>query len=173
MGDERSDLYETMNTAGRLSLDRRDFVKLLGSGIVVFFGCDIADLIGQQERRGPALTTDLNAFLRIGENGRVTVFTGKIEMGQGIITSLAQMAADELGVSLESIDMIMGDSDQCPFDSGTYGSMSTRVFGPSLRAAAAEARSILLDIAAETLKTTRDKLDVENGAVYVIADKKT
>ena len=173
MGDERSDLYETMNTAGRLSLDRRDFVKLLGSGIVVFFTCDVAELIGQQERRGPTLPTDLNSFLRIGENGRVTVFTGKIEMGQGIITSLAQMAADELGVALDSIDMIMGDTDQCPFDSGTYGSMSTRVFGPGLRAAAAEARSILLDIAAETLKTPKDKLGVENGAVYIIADKKT
>jgi isoquinoline 1-oxidoreductase len=69
--------------------------------------------------------------------------------------------------------MIMGDTDLCPFDSGTYGSMSTRFFGPGLRAAAAEAKSILLDIAAETLKTPKDKLGAENGAVYVIADRKT
>ena len=76
-------------------------------------------------------------------------FTGKIEMGQGVVTSLAQMLADELEVSLDSVDMTMGDTDLCPWDMGTFGSMTTRFFGPPLRAAAAEAREVLLELAAE------------------------
>jgi len=68
------------------------------------------------------------------------VFHRKIEMGQGVVTSLAQMLAEELNVSLDSVDMVMGDTDLCPWDMGTFGSMTTRFFGPPLRAAAAEAR---------------------------------
>jgi nicotinate dehydrogenase subunit B len=94
-------------------------------------------------------------------------------MGQGVITSLAQEAADELGVALESIEMVMGDTDLCPYDSGTYGSMSTRFFGPALRAAAAEAKTVLLDLAAEQLKVSKERLSVENGAVFVTAGKKS
>jgi isoquinoline 1-oxidoreductase len=94
-------------------------------------------------------------------------------MGQGVITSLAQEAADELGVSLESIEMVMGDTDLCPYDSGTYGSMSTRFFGPAVRAAAAEAKTVLLELAAEQLKVSKEKLSVENGVVFITADKKS
>ena len=94
-------------------------------------------------------------------------------MGQGVITSLAQEAADELGVALESIEMVMGDTDLCPYDSGTYGSMSTRFFGPAVRAAGAEAKAVLLDLAAEQLKTPKKDLSVENGVVFVTADKKS
>ena len=94
-------------------------------------------------------------------------------MGQGVITSLAQEAADELGVALESIEMVMGDTDLCPYDSGTYGSMSTRFFGPVVRAAAAEARAVLLELAAEQLKAPKKNLSVDNGAVFVTTDKKS
>ncbi|MEJ2544279.1 MAG: molybdopterin-dependent oxidoreductase, partial [Calditrichaceae bacterium] len=117
-------------------------------------------------RGRPPMPTDFNAFLRIGEDGRVACFTGKIEMGQGIITSLAQMLADELDVALESVDMIMGDTDLCPWDMGTFGSMSTRFFGPPLRAAGAEGRRILLELAAEQLNKPLKLLIVENGVVY-------
>jgi len=153
-------------------LDRRDFLKLVGGGIVVLFTFDVADLFGQ-EPRGRAYPTDFNAYLKIGEDGRVTIYSGKIEMGQGIITSLAQMAADELGVSLESITMVMGDTDLCPWDMGTFGSMSTRFFGPALRAAAAEAKAVLLELASEKLQTPKEKLSVENGVVFVTSDKNT
>jgi isoquinoline 1-oxidoreductase len=169
MRDEKSKFLESLEQAGAGALDRRDFFKLMGSGIFVWFTLDEAVLMGQ---RGPSYPADLNAYLKIGENGRVTVYSGKIEMGQGVVTSLAQMAADELGVALDSIDMVMGDTDLCPFDSGTYGSMSTRFFGPAVRAAAAEARAILVDMAAEQLKVPKDQLSVENGAVFVISDKK-
>src|SRR5512137_1933039 len=168
MGDPKSKEFETSFLKAGLSLDRRDFLKLIGGGIIVLFTCDATDLFGQA-----SYPTDFNAYLRIAEDGKVTLFSGKIEMGQGVITSLAQEAADELGVALESIEMIMGDTDLCPYDSGTYGSMSTRFFGPALRAAAAEAKSVLLDLAAEQLKARKENLNVENGVVFVSADEKS
>jgi len=171
MGDEKEQVFEKQDLTTGLSLDRRDFFKILGGGILVLFAFDEKDLFAQ--RGGPSYPADLNAYLKIGEDGRVTVYSGKIEMGQGVITSLAQMAADELGVALESIDMVMGDTDLCPYDSGTYGSMSTRFFGPAVRAAAAEARAVLLLMASEQLKAPVEKLTVENGAVFVAADKKS
>jgi nicotinate dehydrogenase subunit B len=170
MGDEKSNVFETSFPEAGLSLDRREFFKLIGGGIIVFFTCDATDLFGQ-EGRGPSYPADFNAYLRIAEDGKVTLFSGKIEMGQGVITSLAQEAADELGVALESIEMVMGDTDLCPYDSGTYGSMSTRFFGPAVRAAAAEAKAVLLDLAAEQLKAPKGNLSVENGVVFVTADK--
>jgi nicotinate dehydrogenase subunit B len=147
-------------------LDRRAFLKLVGGGIVVFVRLGPTDALAQ----GRAYPTDVNAYLRIGEDGRVTVFSGKIEMGQGVMTSLAQMAAEDLGVSLDSIEMIMGDTDRCPWDMGTFGSLTTRMFGPALRAAAAEARQILLGLAADRLGVPKDRLVVENGIVSVTGE---
>ena len=153
------------------SLDRRDFIRLLGGGIIVLFNADLSELLGQEVRtRGyPA---DFNAYLRIAGDGRVTIYSGKIEMGQGVVTSLAQMAADELAVSLDSIDMVMGDTALCPFDNGTYGSMSTRFFGPALRAAAAEAKVVLVALASERLEKPKDALRVEDGVVFLASDRK-
>ncbi|OHB78618.1 MAG: hypothetical protein A2Z25_16755, partial [Planctomycetes bacterium RBG_16_55_9] len=147
------------------SLSRRDFLKTIGGGIIIFFFVADPSVLEAQRRGGRSLPDDFNAFLRIGADGRVTCFTGKIEMGQGIITSLAQMLADELDVGLESVDMVMGDTALCPWDMGTWGSMSTRFFGPPLRAAGAEARKILIDLAAERLKVPAERLTVEDGAV--------
>jgi len=156
-------------------IDRREFIKIFGGGIFIFM--TIGDLpIWVQERPGrpsrPPLPSDFNAFLRIGEDGRVACFTGKIEMGQGVVTSLAQMLADELDIALESVDMVMGDTDLCSWDMGTFGSMSTRFFGPPLRSAAAEGRQVLLELAAEQLKRPVDQLLTENGVVYDKVDKK-
>lgn len=172
MTDEKSKVIEPPIPGARHSLDRRDFIKLFGGGIIVFFTCDLSDLLGQ-EPRGRGYPSDFNAYLRIGEDGRVTVYSGKIEMGQGVVTSLAQMAAEELGVPLDSIEMLMGDTDLCPWDMGTFGSMSTRFFGPALRSAAAEAKAVLLELASEQLKTPKEKLSVENGVVFVTSDKRT
>jgi isoquinoline 1-oxidoreductase len=101
----------------------------------------------------------------IGEDGTVTCYTGKIEMGQGIITSLPQMMADELNVPIEKVKMVMGDTDLCPYDQGTWGSLSTRVFGPSMRAAAAEARGVLLDLASAQLGVPVSQLEVNDGII--------
>jgi isoquinoline 1-oxidoreductase len=146
-------------------LDRRQFFKMVGGGIAVLVIAGPAELFSQERRR--MYPEDLNAYLLIGENGRVTVFSGKIEMGQGVLTSQAQMAAEELGVALESIDMVLGDTDLCPWDMGTFGSLTTRMFGPVLRAAAAEARAVLLNLAAAKLGVAKTDLTVENGVVSV------
>lgn len=149
-------------------LDRRRFFQLTGGGIAVFISLGPSALFGQQ--RGPAYPEDINAYLLIGADGRVKVFSGKIEMGQGVMTSQAQMAAEELGVAVESIDMVLGDTERCPWDMGTFGSMTTRFFGPALRAAAAEARLVLEKLAAEKLGVDPGRLVVEKGVVSVAGD---
>lgn len=143
-------------------ISRRDFFKRIGvlsGGVVVYISLGDPESWGQQPY-------DFNAILRIGTDGRVTCFTGKIEMGQGINTSLAQMLADELGVAFSSIDMVMGDTALCPPDWGTFGSLTTQYFGPTLRKAAAEARTVLVEMAAEHLHVAPKGLLAENGDVF-------
>jgi isoquinoline 1-oxidoreductase len=147
----------------RATFDRRAFLKAVGGGIVVLVRLRPEGVLAQ----GRGYPTDLNAYLRVGEDGRVTVFSGKIEMGQGVMTSLAQMAAEDLGVSLDAIEMVMGDTDRCPWDMGTFGSLTTRMFGPAVRTAAAEARQVLLRLASERLGVPKDRLAVERGVVSV------
>ena len=140
-------------------MTRREFLKrmgLLGGGIVVYVSVGDPASWAQQP-------VDFNAFLRIGADGRITCFTGKIEMGQGVNTSLAQMLADELAVPLASVDMVMGDTLRCPHDRGTFGSLSTKYFGATLRQAAAEARAVLIQMAAEKLRVPPSQLTVNDG----------
>ncbi len=153
-------------------MDRRDFVKVLGGGIVVLVNLplkSIADLRELRQRRG--YPEDINAYLHIAEDGTITLYSGKIEMGQGIMTSLTQMAAEELGVAMDAVHIVMGDTDTCPYDMGTFGSLTTRMFGPAVRAAAAQARLILTDLAAQRLGLPRAALTVDHGTVYATADK--
>ncbi len=152
----------------RVRIDRRRFFQLTGGGIAVFVSLGPSALFSRENRSG--YPEDFNAYLLIGKDGRVTVFSGKIEMGQGVMTSQAQMVAEELGVALASIDMVLGDTDRCPFDRGTFGSLTTRMFGPALRAAAAEARLVLLRLASKKLGAATEKLVVENGVVSVVGE---
>lgn len=145
-------------------MKRRDFIKLVGSGIVILFS--VGDPLLLEAQRGDEYPSDFNAYLRIGENGQITCYSGKIEMGQGVITSLAQMAAEELNAAVESIDMVLGDTDLCPYDRSTTGSRTTRFFGPALRAAAAEAKEVLIELASERLKVSKERLVAENGVIY-------
>ncbi len=168
MEDVVKEELENFDRSSDFDLDRRDFLKLTGSGIALFFVLGSSELLAQQRR--PSLPTDFNAFLKIGEDGRVALYTGKIEMGQGVVTSLGQMLADELDVPLESIDMVMGDTKLCPWDMGTFGSMSTRFFGPALRNAGAEARLVLLDLASDYLKIPVANLKTEDGVVIDKSD---
>jgi nicotinate dehydrogenase subunit B len=169
--DAKQDVLEHPDRVNApFSLDRREFMKLVGAGIFVFFSIGDWSVLEAQAQRRP-YPADFNAYLRIHEDGRVTVYSGKIEMGQGVMTSLAQMAAEELGVALASVTMIMGDTESCPWDMGTFGSMSTRFFGPALRGAAAEARAVLLDLASEELKTPKEELAVAEGVIYVARNK--
>jgi nicotinate dehydrogenase subunit B len=147
-------------------VSRRRFFQLIGGGIVVFVAVGPSKALPEQPTF--SYPRDYNAYLVIGGNGRVTVFSGKIEMGQGVLTSQAQMVAEELGVALTSIDMVLGDTDRCPADLGTFGSLTTRVFGPVLRAAAAQARVELLALAAKKLGVSSENLLVERGMVSVV-----
>ena len=159
----------TSKKASLTTLNRRSFLKSVGGGVVVLFTTQ--PRFSQAQSHG-AQKNDLpfNAYLRIGEDGRGTCFTGKIVMGQGIFTSLPQMLADELDVAVDMIDMVMGDTDRCPFDRGTWGSLTTRVFGPELRAAGAQARHVLLELASRQLGVTVEQLQVRDGEVFSRAD---
>ncbi|MCK5066382.1 MAG: xanthine dehydrogenase family protein molybdopterin-binding subunit [Bacteroidales bacterium] len=151
----------------RFDLKRRDFFTLLGGGIVVYLSSgnpsELLALPLIQERDIPK---DYNAFLTIYEDGTVICHVGKIEMGQGPITSLPQQVADELDVSIESIKMVMGDTETCSYDPGTWGSMTTRSYSNFLRAACAEARAVLIQLAGEHLKISPENLKVKNGMVF-------
>ncbi|HUS86713.1 MAG TPA: molybdopterin cofactor-binding domain-containing protein [Bacteroidales bacterium] len=163
MKEERHLKKDFKDIKSRYDLDRRDFLKYMAGGIVVAFTIGGNELLAQR-----SMPSDFNAYLLIEEDGNVKCFTGKIEMGQGVITSLAQMLADELDVSLGNVEMIMGDTDLCPWDMGTFGSMSTRFFGPPLRAAGAEARATIIELAARRLQLPADQLQTRDGVVYDI-----
>lgn len=153
-------------------MGRRDFFKLLGAGIfIVLEPWDPWDLYALPPEQQRALPSDYNAYLWIAEDGSVTGYTGKIEMGQGIITSLAQELAEELDVDVSKVKIVLGDTDLCPYDGGTNGSRTTRSFGPAMRAAAAEARAILLQLGAERLGVQVDNLQIQNGVIFNKADK--
>jgi nicotinate dehydrogenase subunit B len=154
-----------MITGYEEGLDRREFIKLLGPGIYILFSVD--DFLLGQEFRGAfrGYPEDFNAYLRIAEDGHVTCYSGKVELGQGVIASLAQMLAEELEVPFASVSMIMGDTALCPWDGGTNGSRSVKYFGPALRAAGAEAREVLIQLAAEHLKSPADRLVAKNGVI--------
>jgi len=150
--------------------NRREFLKRLGGGIIICVA--LGEFLAQAQEAGRArgfgrgLPSDFNAFLHIGEDGRVTGFTGKIEMGQGPITSLPQMLAEELDTPLDTVEMVMGDTALCPWDMGTFGSMTTRMFGPAMQAMAAEAKAVLLELAAAALKIPQTQLTARDGVIF-------
>ena len=136
------------------ALARRDFFKVLGAGIAIFAVAKNA--AGAQElatqskafhKQDPP--TDITAWLHIGEDGIVTGFTGKAEIGQNIRTSIAQTIADELRVPFDSVRMVTADTLLTPFDAGTFGSRSTPTMTPQFRRVASAARDLLLGEAAK------------------------
>lgn len=165
---KKSDEKMVSNTGSQAGsgMKRRSFIKLLGGGIFIFFQpWNILEAIAPQQSQRRSLTKDYNAFLHIDENGLITCYTGKIEMGQGINTGLAMMMADELNVPFERVKMVMGDTDLCPWDAGTWGSQSTQTFGPAMRAAAAEAKSVLVEMASAQMGVPAERLEVADGIV--------
>jgi isoquinoline 1-oxidoreductase len=119
-------------------------------------------------RMGPP--TDLDAYLRVNEDGTVTLFTGKVEYGQGIATGFVQLIAEELSLPFESVDVVMGHTDVSPFDIGTFGSLCTRVTGPRIRQAGAGMRVWLTDLAAEQLGVDAASLSLKDGSVVANDD---
>src|SRR6185436_2773712 len=107
----------------------------------------------------------LDGWLRINADGTVTVYTGKVELGQGILTALAQIAADELDVAYDRVRMVSADTSRSPNEGMTAGSQSVEQSGTALRFAAAEARDMLLRLASARLGVAADKLAVNDGVV--------
>ncbi|HKD11695.1 MAG TPA: molybdopterin cofactor-binding domain-containing protein [Thermoanaerobaculia bacterium] len=149
-------------------VDRRRFLRILGGGVLVCAATPAVTAAAQESgrtRAGRDLPSDLSAWIHVDADGRVTVCTGKVEMGQNIRTSLSQQVAEELRVPVGSIDMVMGDTDRTPYDMGTFGSRTTPTMGPQLRKAAAAARELFLDMAAESWKADRSALAAEGGKI--------
>ena len=153
----------------RFDLERRDFFKLLGAGVMVFAVARSVPATqesgGSQRRHQQELPRDITAWIHISEDGSVTAFTGKVEIGQNIRTSLAQSVADELRVPLESVHMVMGDTELTPFDMGTFGSRTTPTMAPQLRRVSAAARDLLVLTAAKEWNTSPDRLAAADGKV--------
>jgi CO/xanthine dehydrogenase Mo-binding subunit len=131
-------------------IDRRGFFKVLGGGLLICLAPRSA--LTQESGRaggGHELPKDISAWLHIAADGKVKVFTGKVEVGQNIRTSLAQQVAEELRVPFDSITMVLGDTDLVPWDMGTFGSRTTPTMGPQLRTMAVAARQALVEMAAQ------------------------
>jgi carbon-monoxide dehydrogenase large subunit len=105
--------------------------------------------------------------VRVDQSGRVIVATGSASQGQGHETSFAQLAADALGVPLEWVSVIGGDTDRVPFGVGTYASRSAVTAGASIAAAAAEVRHNLVEAAARILESASDDIVIEAGQISV------
>jgi nicotinate dehydrogenase subunit B len=145
--------------------NRREFTAGLGA-IVVAFSLD-PKLARGQERLPGSLQNNrkLDGWIRINADGSATVFTGKVELGQGILTALAQIAAEELDLPLSRVKMISGDTGQTPNEGQTAGSQSIENSGTALRMAGAEVRAILIDLAAKRLGVPADQLAVADGVI--------
>jgi nicotinate dehydrogenase subunit B len=149
-------------------ISRRDFFAMLGGGIVVWMVDDAdAQESGGGARRGmnQPMPEQVSAWLHIGEEGVVTAYTGKVEVGQNARTSLTQAVAEELRVPVSSVKMVMGDTTLTPFDMGTFGSQTTPRMWPQMRKAAAAAREMLVDLASQKWMVEPAGITVTNGKV--------
>jgi len=114
-------------------------------------------------------TSKSQAKLKLMDDGTVTLFTSTVEMGQGGHTTMAQITAENLGVSLSAIKIVGPDTFVTPFDSTTSASRSTSMMGSAVIVACGSMKQKLLELAAPLLETPPDQLQTENG--YVIADE--
>jgi isoquinoline 1-oxidoreductase len=149
------------------NFDRRGFFKVLGGGLLVCIAArhSIAQESGATVHHDHELPKTLDSWLHISENGQVTAFTGKVEVGQNVRTSLAQQVAEELRVPLSSVRLIMGDTELTPYDMGTFGSRTTPQMGMQLRKVSASARTVLIGMAAEHWASDATGLTAEEGKV--------
>jgi isoquinoline 1-oxidoreductase len=153
-------------------VSRRDFLRVVGGGLVV--ALFLYDLPAQAQRGGgQPVPEEVGGWLHVDEKGAVTVYTGKVEIGQNIRTSLTQVVAEELHTPAERIRLVMADTQLVPFDMGTFGSQTTPQMATRLRRVAAAAREALLDLAAEQGKVERAELVVRDGQVVHPKTEKT
>src|ERR1700752_785940 len=153
------------------NFNRRQFLKAFSGGIALIVpASNVVARAFQQEqgesgagRGNQRVPNDIGAWIHIDESGTVSVFTGKVELGQNIRTSLTQAVAEELHVPLSVVRVVMADTDLTPFDLGTFGSLTTPRMAPQLRKAAAAARETLIALAAEQWKVEPARVRIENA----------
>jgi nicotinate dehydrogenase subunit B len=161
-------LVAAINAEGKgTSLTRRDVLKHGGALIVAFSfaGQSVEALAQTPAAAKPLVLTAVDAFLAIDANGAVTVYSGKVDLGTGVQTALAQIAAEELDVPLASVKIIQGDTALTPDQGLTWGSLSIQVGGVQIRNAAARARSALIELASKRLGVKPENLKVAEGIV--------
>jgi CO/xanthine dehydrogenase Mo-binding subunit len=147
-------------------LTRREFAAGLG-GIVLAFSLAPLGMTQQPARLPGSLNNNrmLSAWLAINADGTATVLTGKVELGQGILTALSQIAAEELDLPLARVKIVSGDTGRTPNEGQTAGSLSIQASGTALRLAGAEVRKILLELAAKKLGVAVDGLKTADGTI--------
>ena len=151
---------------------RRTFLQTTAAGALTFFFTSPARTAPVEPTRPGAYPEDFNAFLKISADGRVSCFVGKAELGQGAMTVLAMLVAEELELDPAQVDMLLGDTDLCPWDLPTGGSLTMWQTAPVLRGAAAEARAVLLAMASKSLGAPVADLALKDGAIWVKANPK-
>ncbi|SDM31596.1 CO or xanthine dehydrogenase, Mo-binding subunit [Catalinimonas alkaloidigena] len=160
------------------AVDRRTFLRQSGCLAIGFSlfpasACSSHTNEGDQTQQAETLQEELadadhiNAWLRLREDNSVTVLTGKIEIGQGVLVALRQIAAEELDVPLARVEVVMADTGQTPDERYTAGSASIESSGMAIRQAAAEARQQLLERAAQRFNVPVAQLSVTDGTVRV------
>ena len=161
----------------RFDITRRDLFRLLGAGILVFAISDYSDgqeSGGRQRRQGGGATPQtIDAWLHIADTGAVTVFTGKVEVGQNSRTALTQAVAEELRSPVAEITLVMGDTALTPYDMGTFGSQTTPRMAPILRRVGAAARDQIIDLAAKQWQVDRATLTAADGRVKQASSQKS
>ncbi len=152
-----------------MSSTRRQFLQ--GSGALVAYFSLPASVLAQYTSPNPGQTkelrgnTSLDTWIRVEAGGLIVISVGKVEFGQGIRTALAQIAAEELDISMSRVRMAEVDTAHSPDESYTFSAMSVQQSGTRVRKAAAYARQVLLAHAAKTLNLPTAELSVVNGSI--------
>src|SRR5262245_49514572 len=157
----------------RTSFDRREFLKVSGVLAIGFSMSGLPGPVGANTLRAPKSVAKeaIDSWLTISPDNRVTVFCGKVDLGTGARTALGQMAAEELDVPFDSVEMVMGDTATTPDQWLTAGNLTIFQGGSELRRAAASARRALVERAAQRLGVPASDLTVEDGVVRVKANR--
>lgn len=149
-------------------IGRRGFFGVAGAGLLISVGRPTASAQSNENTPQPVASR-----VAIAKDGRITVLTGKVEVGQGSRAQLTQAAAEELKVSPDSITLVMADTELTPDDGATAGSRTTPASVPAVRRGAAAAREILIGLAAKQWGVESASLKAENGAVHDAAGKRS
>src|SRR5256885_1133763 len=153
-------------------LSRREFLKASGALIVTAAGpALVGEALAQGAAPKPALVpTELDSWVAVAPDGRVTAFFGKMDMGQSLDVAIAQIVADELDVAVDKVDVVMGDTALTCNQGGASGSTGIYLGARPLRNASAEARRLLVQAASQKLGVPAEQLRVHDGMVSSIAD---